>query len=127
MFGKYVSVTLIGLLLNLTLYSTAAANTEKEVKFAEQVKANIIKLGTGKESRVKIKLKNGTKLKGFVSEIKDSSFVLTNAETGNSEEIQYLQVKKAQGSNSKTGQRILVVVVIIGLIVLLAWGAARGN
>ena len=78
MFRKYVSLTLVGLLLNLTFYSTAMANTEKDAKFAEKVKANINKLGTGKDAKVEIKLKDGTKLKGYVSEVKDSGFVLTN-------------------------------------------------
>jgi hypothetical protein len=73
MFRKFVSLALVGLLLNLTFYSTATANTEQDAKFAEQVKANIAKLGTGKDAKVEIKLKDGTKLKGYVSEVKESS------------------------------------------------------
>ena len=127
MFRKYISLALVGLLLNLTFYSTAMANTEKEAKFAEKVKANIAKLGTGKDAKVEIKLKDGTKLKGYVSEVKDSGFVLTNENTGISNEIPYLQVKQVKGGNSKTGQRLFAIVLVVGLLVVLSWGAARGN
>ena len=127
MFRKYVSLALIGLVLNLTFYSTAMANTEKDAKFAEKVKANIAKLGTGKDVKVEIKLKDSTKLKGFVSEVKDSGFVLTSEETGMSKEISYLQVKQVKGGNSKTGQRIFAIFAVVGLLTVLSWGAARDN
>lgn len=101
------------------------AGTENEAKFVEKVKTNIAKLGTG--AKVQIKLKDGTKLKGYVSEVKDSGFLLTSDDTGMSKEILYPQVKQAKGNNSKTSQRILVVASVVGLLILLAWGAARGN
>ena len=118
MFKKYVSLALVGLLLNLIFYSTAMANTEKDAKFAEKVKANIAKLGTGQDAKVEIKLKDGTKLKGYVSEVKDSGFVLTNENTGISNEIPYLQVKQVKGNNLSLGVRIA-----IGIGVILAIGA----
>lgn len=127
MFRKCISLTLIYLLLNLTFYSAAFANIKEDLIFAEKVKSNIQKLGVSADSKVKIKLKDGTKKSGFISEIKDTSFVLTNEKTGKSEEVQYSAVKKAQGGNSKTGQRILVIAIVVGLIAFLAWGAARGN
>ena len=64
MFRKYITLILVGLLLNLTFYSSASATTEKDTKFAEKVKANIAKLGTGRNAKVKIKLKDGTRLRG---------------------------------------------------------------
>ena len=127
MFRKYLTLTLIGLVLNLTFYSTAMANTEKDTKFADKVKVNIVNLGTGKDAKIEIKLKDGAILKGFVSEVKDSGFVLTSEETGLSKEISYLQVKQVKGGNSKTGQRIFAIVAVVVLLTVLSWGAARGN
>jgi len=103
------------------------ANADRDAEFAAKVKTNIPKLGVGEDAKVEIKLKDGSKLKGFVSEIKDSSFVATDDKSGLSREIPYPQVQKAKGKNSKTGLRILAVVAVIGLIALLAYGAARGN
>ena len=129
MFKKLLSFALIGLILNLALYSTAKAdvNLEKDAKFAEQVKANIAQLGIGKDAKIKIQLRDGTKLKGYVSEAKDNSFILVSEDNGISKEIPYPQVQKAKGKNSKTGSRIFAVAAVIGLLVLLSYGAARGN
>src|SRR4051812_24318295 len=66
MFKKYLTTVLAVLVLNLAFGATAFAGTdgEKEAKFAEKVKADVAKLGTGKDARVEVKLKDGTKLKG---------------------------------------------------------------
>ncbi len=107
MFRRYLSLALVGFLLNLTFYSTAMANTQNDAELAEKVKANIAKLGTGRDAKVEIKLKDGTKLKGYVSQIKDSGFFVLNEKTLTNTEIQYLQVKQVKGNNSQTGKRIL--------------------
>ncbi|MEO6052232.1 MAG: hypothetical protein ABIP78_13005 [Pyrinomonadaceae bacterium] len=67
MFKKYLTVTLAVLVLNLSLSAVAFGETkeEKEAKSAENVKANVTKLGMGKDARVEVKLKDGTKLKGM--------------------------------------------------------------
>src|SRR5258708_40167602 len=83
MFKKYLTTVLAVLVLNLAFGVTAFAGTdgEKEAKFAEKVKASVAKLGTGKDARVEVKLKDGTKLKGYVSQINENSFVVMNEKT----------------------------------------------
>ncbi|MEO6050713.1 MAG: hypothetical protein ABIP78_05195 [Pyrinomonadaceae bacterium] len=58
------------LVVNLSLSAVAFGETkeEKESKFAEKVKANVTKLGTGKDAGVEVKLKDGTKLKAMSAE-----------------------------------------------------------
>ena len=119
MFRKYMSLALVGLLLNLTFYSTAIANTEKEAKFAEKVKANIAKLGVGSDAKIKVKLKDGTKLKGYVSEIKDTGFIVMNEKTGTTSEVPYPQVKQVKGNNLSTGVKIAIVFGVLLAIALV--------
>lgn len=120
-FRKYISLALVGLLLNLTFYSTAMANPESDAKFAEKVKANIAKLGVGSDAKIKVKLKDGTKLKGYVSEIKDTSFIVMNENTGTSSEVPYPQVKQVKGNNLSTGIRIAIAFgVLIAIAVVIA-------
>lgn len=80
MFKKYVSLMLAILVINLVCGVTAFAETkaEKEAKFIEKVKVNVTKLGTGKDARIEVKLKDGTKLKGYVSQINENGFVVVN-------------------------------------------------
>jgi hypothetical protein len=66
MFKKYLTLILTILVINLSLSSVAFADTkiEKEAKFAQKVKSEITKLGTGTEAKIQVNLKDGTKLKG---------------------------------------------------------------
>lgn len=132
MFLKTLSFILIGLVLNLTFYTTTArantSETDKEAKFAEKVKLNIAKLGIGKDSKVQVKLKDGTKLKGFVSEIKDEYFVVTSEKDGQSAPIPYSQVKQVKGRNNLSDVTIKIAITIVGLIlIVIIGGAALGE
>ena len=118
MFRKYISLTLIGLLLNLAFYSTAKADAEKDAKFAEKVKADISKLGSGRDDKVEIKLKDGTKLKGYLKSVRELSFILMIEETGATEEIEYSQVRQVKDRNLSASKKFLLRVFIIGVLLI---------
>jgi hypothetical protein len=123
MLKSFVVSTLIISLVNLICIApvTAETNADKEVRFAEKVKAGIARLGIGPEARVEIKLRDGRKLKGYISEIGDEYFVVTDAKTGTATSIPYPQVQKAKGHNTR--QNIIVAVVLGFLIVGLILAA----
>ena len=123
MLKNLVSIITAGLVVNLLCVAsvTAETNADKEVRFAENVKAGIVRLGIGPEARVEIKLRDGRKLKGYISEIGDEYFVVTDAKTGTATSIPYPQVQKAKGHNTR--QNIIVAVVLGFLIVGLILAA----
>ncbi len=128
MFGKYLSVILIGLLLNLTCYPTAAAKAENDGEFAGKVKTNVAKLGTGRNAKIKVKLKDGSKLKGYVSELKDSSFVVVNEKSGTETEVEFVQVKQVKGQNYSNGEKIFFrASIIIGVLLLYGYLLSRSS
>ena len=118
MFKKYLSAVLCGLLINLTAILTVSAATkpDNEVKFAEKVKAGIAKLGTGPDAKIQVKLRDGTKLKGYVSKIEEDYFVVTDAKTGATTTVAYPQVKQTKGNNLSTGVKIAIAIVIVAAI-----------
>ncbi len=123
MFKKYLTLILTILFINLSFSTVALAETkpEKEAKFAAKVKLQIAKLGAGTESKVEVKLKDGTKLKGYVSNISTESFSVTDAKTGAITEVPYPNAKQVKGNNLSTGVKIAIVAGIIlgiGLILL---------
>ena len=125
---KYLSAALVVLLLNLAFYSTAAADTDNDARFAEKVKASVIRLGADENSKIEIKLKDGTKLKGYLSKVKESGFVLIREKTGASEEIQYSQVRQIKGQNFSNGRKILVrASIIIGALLLYGYLLSRSS
>jgi hypothetical protein len=117
---KFLSLILIGLILNLAFYSTARANPnlEKESKFALKVKTAVTKLGVGQDARIEVKLRDKTKIKGYVDEVRENSFVVVDEKTNTATEIPYLQAKQVKGKNNLTGAQIAIGVFIVALIVI---------
>ena len=115
MFKKYLTLILTILVINLSLSASVFADTkiEKEIKFAEKVKFNIAKLGTGTDAKVEVKLKDGTKLKGYISQINDDNFVVKDANSGAETTVPYPQTKQIKGNNLSTGATIAIAVGII--------------
>lgn len=122
MFKKFVSLALAVLLINLALITSAQAETkaEKETRFADSIKTGVIELGTGKDAKIQVKLKNGTKLRGYVSEIKGNSFVMIDEKTGATTEIPYPNAKQVRGNNLSTGAKIAIGLgILAGVLALL--------
>lgn len=100
----------------------ASSNAEKEVRFAGKVKLGIEKLGSGRDTRVEVKLRDKTRLKGYISEISDNGFVVTDVKTGASKNVAYAEVRQIKGNNMSTGAKIAIGVgVAVGLILLISW------
>ena len=122
MFKKQLTLIIAVLIINLTLGSSAFAGTkeEKDVKFAERVKTSIAKLGTGKDARIEVKLKDGTKLKGYVSEITNNHFSVIDSTTGTTTAVDYGNAKQVKGNNLSTKAKIAIAVgITIGAVIIL--------
>ncbi len=127
---KLISFVLAILLLNLgTGTILAKSNSEKEMQHTEKVKQAVAKLGTGEMALVKIKLRDKTKLEGFVSAIGDDSFVVTDIKTGVAATVAYPQVKQVKGNNLSTGAKIAIGVgiAVAILVVIIASGVSFGR
>lgn len=125
MLKKFTGLALACLMLQVASVQPVAANTkaEQDARFAEQVKAGIARLGTGPEARIEVKLRDNTKLKGYVSEAKDDSFVITDPQTGAATPVAYPQVKQAKGNNISEGAKIAIgigALVALGIILAVA-------
>lgn len=89
----------------------------KESEFAEKVKTEISKLGTGQDAKIKVKLKDGTKLKGYITEANENQFVVMDSKTNQLIPVPYPQVKQAKGNNLSSG--VIVIIGVTAVIVLL--------
>ncbi|MDQ3917097.1 MAG: hypothetical protein M3348_01225 [Acidobacteriota bacterium] len=98
-------------------------DAEKEAERAAKVRAEINKLGTGKAARVRVELRDKTKLEGYVSEVGADSFAVTDA-SGRTTSVPYTQVRKASGNNLSKGVKVAILVgvgvgVALGLSLVL--------
>jgi hypothetical protein len=98
----------------------ASSKAEKELRFAGKVKQGIEKLGSGSNTRVEVKLRDKTRLKGYISEISENGFVVTDLKTGASNKVAYAEVKQIKGNNMSTGAKIAIGIAIgVGVTILV--------
>jgi hypothetical protein len=112
---KLLALGIAALVLNLVCVTSAPAKpgADKDAQFVAKVKTAILKLGTGPAALVELKLRDGTKLKGYVTEAGDDRLVVIDEKSGASTDVPYAQVKQVKGNNLSTGVKIAIVVGII--------------
>ena len=129
---KLVSLMLVSLLVceGAGFAGQAPPTTEtsqvqtQETPQAAKIKAKVQKRGTGEKSRVKVKLANGTEVKGYVSKIEESSFIATDRKTGQTTIVSYADVQKMGGPGLSKGDLIVLGIVAVAVVVLVAIGVA---
>ena len=110
MIKKCLSVAFIGLLLFSTNLQSISAqtNTGNNTVTTDKIKANVTKRGTGEKARVNVKMLNGTKMKGFISQAGEDSFTLTDSKTKQTSTLAYSDVAQVKGTGLSTGAKILI-------------------
>ena len=122
MFKKLLSLVLVGFLLGVAglRFAYAGSKEEKETRLAEKVKEAVSKLGTGPDARIEIKLRDKTRLKGYVSEAGEDSFVIVDEKTSATSTVTYPQVQQVKGHNLSTAAKIAIGVGVILLPIAVA-------
>ncbi len=126
MIRKYLSLVLVGLMLygGITQTAVAQPNTDKEL---EKVKTEIRKRGTGKESKVVVTMKDGTKLNGYISQILEDSFDLTDAKTKQPNTIPYRDMAQVKRLGMSKGAKTAITIgVVAGIAVLVLTLPGKG-
>lgn len=114
MMKKYLSFILCCLLLttaNSTLIS-AQTRADNDAANIAKIKADVAKRGTGENKRVKVVRRDGTKLRGFISQVSEDSFTLTDSKTRQNNSIAYRDVKRLQKSGYSKGDKIVLGIII---------------
>ncbi len=117
---RIISLTLSILLAHLIyLPAVAASLSTKEDRQVEKLKAGILKLGTGQEALIKVRLRNNTRLSGYISEVREDSFVVVNAKTGEPTVVAYSQVAQAKGHNLSSKAKLAITLAAVAVIAIL--------
>ena len=97
----------------------AETKEEKAAAFTQKVKAGIVRLGTGTEAHVEIKLRDKTKLKGWISETSETGFVVMEARSGKPVSVAYPEVTQVRGHYGHYGTRLLIATAVTLLVTVL--------
>ena len=90
----------------------APSAVESNAQQADKVKMAIQQRGPGEKSRVKVRLRDKTELKGYISQIDDTSFQLTDNKTGKVTTVAYDNVDKVGRPGMARSTRIVLYIGI---------------
>ncbi len=121
MFRTLLSLVLVGLLVHgVNAVPVLAAQGNNDTQAIEKVRLKVTKIGTGAKARATVRMKNGTKIKGFISEARQDDFTVRNRDTGEPTTVAYRDVIKVEDNRGHSTMRNVLIGVGIGAGALLA-------
>ena len=125
MLKPHLSLLIAVLLLLVTIPHPAVAEQStgqggSKVPTVEAVKSKIARQGTGAKAKVTIRLKNGTKVKGYVAQTGEDDFVVRHRKTDAPTTISYADVLKVEENRGHSTARNIAIGVAVGVGAVLA-------
>jgi hypothetical protein len=124
MLKRVLAITLASLLVNAIVSvqpASAGSKSDEQAQFIEKLRQGIARLGVGRDAVVEVKLRDKTRLAGYIDRASEGIFVVANVKTGESRSVAYADVTQVKGHNLSTGAKIAIGIGIgvgIALIVL---------
>ena len=84
----------------------AQSNSAKDSRRGKEFKAAIVNLGTGKDARVRLMLRDGESVSGYVHETQEDGFSVSNFCSGVVIPVPFAQVRGLRGVNVATGTKV---------------------
>lgn len=118
----FLTLSLLVLLALAPLGPAAHAQQQtSDVNEAAKVKSEVIKRTNENKERVKIKLRNGSEIKGRITQTSENSFTVTDEKTGNKTDIGYSDVAKLDGRGMSRGKKFGIIAgVTVAALVIVA-------
>jgi hypothetical protein len=126
MIRKLITLVLIGLVVSGANFTAIIAQSGPDAD-VDKVRTKIRKYGIGEESKVVVTVKDGTKLKGYITQILDDSFDLTDVETKQPTTIPYRDVAKIKRQGMSKGAKTAIGIgIAAGIVVLVVVSPKNG-
>jgi len=119
LFKKTFALLISGLMLAMLFgFQPAQAQSGRDAD-AARARVKVDQVGVGSNARVEVKLLDGTKLKGYISDREQDSFTVTDRKTGASSVVRYAEVSevKKSGGGLSTKNWIIIGSAIAGAAV----------
>jgi hypothetical protein len=98
---------------------TGTRQADPQAALVEKVKIKIAKLGVGAKAKATIRLKDGSKTKGYIAQAGDETFVIRDRKTDAPTTIRYAEVAKVEENRGHSTARNIAIGVGIGVGALL--------
>lgn len=101
--------------------SGPAARAQQQLDQTAKVKAEVINRLNKKEGHVKIKLRNGSEVKGHITQTSENGFTLANDKTKAGTDIAYADVQNVEGRGMSKKKKILIATgIAAGVFIAVA-------
>ncbi|HAF23794.1 MAG TPA: hypothetical protein DCK93_12950 [Blastocatellia bacterium] len=109
-FALTLSLTFMATFLGL---QSAWAQTGSDAGLAAKARAKVEQLGTGRNARVEVKLRDNTRLKGYISAAEPDSFTVADQNTGSARTIAYADVSEVKKSSGGLSTRSWIIIAAV--------------
>lgn len=120
MLKLWLSLTLIYLLVFTAAPVLARSRPGPQADSVEQIRMKLERIGTGEKARATVRLKNGTKHKGFIYQMGASDFILKDRKTLAPVQILYSDVAKVESNRGHSTAKWIGIGAAIGVGAFLA-------
>jgi len=86
------------------------ARAQSGLNAESKAKAEVVNRLNKKETRVKVKLRNGSEMKGRITQSGENSFTLTDEKTGNRSDIAYTDVMNVEGRGMSKKKKTFIAI-----------------
>jgi small nuclear ribonucleoprotein (snRNP)-like protein len=106
---RTLTIHFLALAIALSTFGPVA-RAQSGLNTETKAKAEVVDRLNKKETRVKVKLRNGSEMKGRITQSGDNSFTLTDEKTGNHSDIAYADVLNVEGRGMSKKKKTFIAI-----------------
>jgi len=112
---KVLAIILMGMLVTMAVglrpvNAQSVQDAGQEDSRAAKWRVDVLKLGVGERARVEVKLRDNSKLKGYIGEANEDFFTVVDSKSGSNQRIEYADVEKVKKAGSGFSARSWIIV-----------------
>jgi len=117
---RTLTTLFLALAIVFSPFGPAAHAKEKQDPATQtaKVKAEVVKRLNKKETHVKITLRNGSQVRGHITQTSDNGFKLADEKTGNPTDIAYDDVTNVEGRGMSKTKKVLIGTGIAAAVII---------
>jgi hypothetical protein len=114
------TILFLALTILLAPFGPAVRGQQQSTHASETTRAEVERRLNKKEERVKVKLRNGSQVKGRIAQTSDTGFTLTDEKTGSRTDLAYADVLDVEGRGMSKIKKIAIGVgIAVGVFAAL--------
>lgn len=112
--------TIISILIAILLFQCVGFGQNlRDSSETDKVKTDLAKRGTGEKAKVKIELRDGREIKGYLAELNSEDFVIADSKSGDRTTIAYRDVTKVRKHGLSLAAKLGIAGAAVGAVVIV--------